>query len=572
MAGRWLALIALLSWNASAAPWNLTRSDHFEIYSQVDSDHTRPLFAWFEQLRAFFLSQPIVPIRDLPSVRVVLFASVKDYDQFRIQPASDAYYAGSDNRRYIAMVDDARRHRIAAHELAHVALAAGSDHIPTWLSEGLAEFFSTVSIDSHASEVGAEVPAHLQALRRSPWIPLPQLLSDPALRDDRASAGLFYAESWALTDMLLLSPEYAPRFPDLLHSQSLTSTLGKPTEDAERDLHTWIANRSARPIRYSGSVTPTVPTQTSAVSDFNMTLVLADMLAAGGELDHAEALLRALARDAIHTSDVSASLGRVALQRGDKDAARKEWKRAIDRGSTDADLCYRYALLVDAAGLPVTEIRAALERAVALRPDFDDARYRLALLEKNAGHYEEAVAQLRAMRAVAPARAFDYWDALADALNELGRRDDAIAAARHAAEHATTARQRATAAQLIYFAQTDLAVQFARDSSGRAQIVTTRVPHQSADDWNPFIEAGDDLRTVRGELLEIDCTTATTRIRVGQLLLAIPDPSRVRMRNAPDEFVCGPQEDVSIQVQYAAAKDGVLDGLVRGIDFDPPKN
>jgi len=81
---------------------------------------------------------------------------------------------------------------------------------------------------------------------------------------------------------------------------------------------------------------------------------------------------------------------------------------------------------------------------------------------------------------------------------------------------------------------------------------------------------GDDVRTVRGLLREIDCD-AVTEIRVdsgGALLtLAIPDPSRVQMRNAPEEFVCGPQENVLVQVQYAASKNGAADGLVRGIEF-----
>ena len=50
---------------------------------------------------------------------------------------------------------------------------------------------------------------------------------------------------------------------------------------------------------------------------------------------------------------------------------------------------------------PAGDIRPALERAVALEPDFDDAHYQLALLEKNAGHYEAAIREFHAMRIVA---------------------------------------------------------------------------------------------------------------------------------------------------------------------------
>ena len=91
--------------------------------------------------------------------------------------------------------------------------------------------------------------------------------------------------------------------------------------------------------------------------------------------------------------EVLAALGTIALTRGDTGGAVASWKRAVELGVADADLCYRYAVLADGRGLPV---RAALERALALRPDFDDARFKLALLEKNAGHAEAAVDQLRA--------------------------------------------------------------------------------------------------------------------------------------------------------------------------------
>ncbi len=344
----------------------------------------------------------------------------------------------------------------------------------------------------------------------------------------------------------------------------------KSIPGVETDLHAWIGSHSDKSMLLAGESAAALRSDASPVPDFAARSVLADMLAAAGELDRAEELLRNLAREAPDTADVSVALGSIALRKGDKDAARREWKRAINQGATDAGVFYRYALLADQAQLPAVEIRSALERAVALRPDFDDARYRLALLEKNTGHFDAAVVQLRAMRTVAPARAFSYWIAMADALNELERRDESATAARIAAQHASTQQEKARAAQLAYFAQTDLTVQFARGENGQARMVTARVPHQSAEDWNPFVEVDDDVRTVRGHLREIDCD-AVTEIRVdsgGALLtLSIPNLSRVQIRNGPEEFVCGPQENVLVKVQYAASKNGAADGLVRGIEF-----
>jgi tetratricopeptide (TPR) repeat protein len=206
-------------------------------------------------------------------------------------------------------------------------------------------------------------------------------------------------------------------------------------------------------------------------------------------------------------------------------------------------LCYRYAGLAGQAGLGPDHIRPALERAIQLEPQFDDARFQLALLEKNAGRYDAALRQFQAMRTVPDARAYAYWLALADSFNELGCREEAQSAARHAVEHAATAAERARAAQQSYIAQTDPGVQFARDLNGNSRLVITRIPHQTAG-WNPFIEPGDDVHHLRGDLREIDCAGIVTTIRIeaaGTIVtLAIPDPQHVQMRYAPDEFVCGP--------------------------------
>ncbi len=204
-----------------------------------------------------------------------------------------------------------------------------------------------------------------------------------------------------------------------------------------------------------------------------------------------------------------------------------------------------------------------------LQPDFDDARYQLALLEKNAGRYQAALEQFQAMRTVEGPRAYAYWLALADTFNELGRREDAEAAAGHAAEHASTAAERARAAQQTYIAQTDFGVRFARDPDGQLKLTATRIPHQTADP-NPFIEPGDDIQHLQGKLREIDCGKTTT-IGVeaaGKLVrLAIPDLQHVQMRHAPAEFVCGPQTPTPVMIEFARARNGNAEGEVRGMDF-----
>jgi len=564
--------------------WRLTKSEHFEIYSQSADDTARSALLWFEQLRAFFLQQTGLKLDHSPAVRVIGFRSPKEYEPYRLHAIADAYYVASGSRDYIVMAGlGAGEFPVAAHEYAHLILRACGLNDPPWLNEGMAEFYSTVRIGAHGSNLGAAPLANIQTLRRSSWMPLSAFLALPAgsLGEDRGRAGLYYAQSWALAEMLLLSPEYGSRFPELIATlssgapslQTLTNMYAKSPDAITRDVHAWVDERQRfTPVALPGVVADAVAIRVSEVSPWRARALLADLLLTSGQLDRAEALYRDLAKQSPGSAEVYAALGTIGLRQGDYSRARQEWKRAIDHGINDATLCYRYAALADMAGLPPAEIQPALERAISLQPDYDDALYKLALLEKNQGRYDAALGRLRAMRNVAPARAFSYWSAVSDTLNELGRSGEAEAAARQAADRATTPSERAEAIRLEYFAQTELAVAFAPDAAGRPRMVTTRVPHNTQN-FNPFIEPNDDIRRVQGTLSEIDCNGKMMRFFVntptGRLALAIPDPTHVQMRNAPPEFTCGPQHAAAVVVEYAVAKNKATssDGVVRGLEF-----
>lgn len=560
--------------------WRLARTEHFAVYSQASGERARSILSRFEQLRAFFLEQTAFRADQVPPVVVLAFNSSKEYEPYRLGPAADAYFAAADARNYIVIgAGTPREFGIVAHEYAHLILHASGTHLPPWLGEGLAEFFSSIHISEQGTSLGGDLPARSQVLRRRTWLPVSELLTlsgNAPLRENRQFAEMFYAESWALTDMLLRSPRYARNFAELqtkiasgeLSLTALAHVYGTSAEDVTRDLRAWIGHHSTAPLELAGVNLASIPAEIFEVTDIEARLRIADALFAAGELDRAETLYRTLQMDTPDSAEVSAALGTIALRRGNQAVARAEWKQAVDAGIADATLCYRYALTAEQAHTGDEEVRAALERALALQPDFDDARYHLALLQRNAGEYDKAVANLRAMKNIPPARAYAYWMALADALNELDRRDQAKAAALCAQEHATTATERAQAAQLAYIAETDLAVQFTRTADGRSELVTTRVPHLAHS--NPFIESTDDLRTIQGTLREIDCTGPATRFAIespdGLLQLSIPDPSRVEMRHAPADFVCGPQPGMSVTVEYAVSSVKGQ-GIIRGMEF-----
>ncbi len=584
-----LALFVPLGCRGADSAWTLVRSPHFQIYSQLGENDGRSIALTLEQLRTFFLTSGALGVHaglenDRP-VRVLQFATTSAYASFRPRESADAFFRGSEAVDYIVLgpAGPNRPHTLA-HEYAHLVLHSAGIHLPSWFAEGVAEVFSSVDITPRASLIGGDLPARSQVLRKHALIPLEKLLTmdeDDPLRSRREDASLFYAESWELTHMLLFSPQYSRKAGALwaafntgvLEGPALVSLYGRSLETIDSDLRTWIdVPKSAVPL-------PGIPRRdqrlrASSVSQADSESVLAALVLASGDLDRAQAIYRSLQSERSSDPAVAATLGTIALRKHDEVKATLEWKRAFDLGMRDPVLCYQYATLLESAHAPDDQIAAALERAIELKPGYDDARFRLGLLESSRQNYAAALEQLRAMRSVPHARAYGYWLAIASALLETDQRPAAKAAAEKAVRFAATPDERELAALMKLDTETDVTVQFARDSQGNLQMVTRRKPH-GATGWNPFIELGDQIRTVTGRIRKVECNAgAITGLEIGDtspgVRVSLPDPSHVLIEGGKPEFYCGAGDGRKATIEYAATPDGEgRAGILRGMHFKP---
>jgi hypothetical protein len=583
-----LAVFVPLGCRGSDSGWTLARSPHFDVYSQFGEHDGQSIALILEQLRAFFLTTGALEANaarqhDRP-VRVLQFATTSGYASFRPRASADAFFLGSEAVNYIVLAPARpNRARTLAHEYAHLVLHSAGIHLPPWFAEGIAEVFSSLDITPRESLIGGDLPVRAQVLRKHALIPLERLLTmaedDPSrsLRDD---ASIFYAESWELTHMLLFAPQYRPKAGALwaafssgvVEAPALASIYGRSLERIDSDLRAWIdAPKSTMPL-------PGIPAQDQAlrasrVDQADSDAVLAALILASGDLDRAEGVYRTLQTERTSDPAVAATLGSIALRKHDDLKAIREWKRAFELGVTDPVLCYQYASLLEDAHAPDDQIAAALRRAIELKPGYDDARFRLGLFESSRQNYAAALEQLRAIRSVPRTRAYSYWLAIASALLETDQRLAAQAAAQKAVAFAGTPDEREAAALLELDTRTDMTVQFARDSQGHLRMVTARKAH-GATGWNPFIEAGDQIRTVTGEIRKVECTAGSiTGFEIGDtsasVRVSLPDPSHVLIEGGKPEFYCGADDGRKVTMQYAAkaAQDGT-EGILRGMHFE----
>jgi tetratricopeptide (TPR) repeat protein len=550
-----------------------------EVYSQTDGETAQSVFLWFEQLSAFFEQKGLLGTGQ-PVLRVICFRE-QDYEQYRLSPIADAYYATDDGRDYIVMATPKpKAFGTAAHEYTHYVLHFSGLKLPAWLSEGLGEFFSTIRSAKGGYEVGGDLPARTQTLQRSRWLPINELLEiKPTTRQD---AAIFYAQSWALADMLMTSLPYAGHFGELVSefnagmgaSEVFRKVYGRSLGEVATDVQNWRPG-STQLVLSSAPKSPAGDLSELSVRQVNS--LLAGVSFVSGHLDQARCQYERLLSQSPDDADSRAALGAIALRLGNREEALRQWRQALSDNVKDSELCYRYALLAEEAGLGAPVVKAALERAVALAPAFDDARYKLALLENDSGDYRLAIEQLRAMRVPAGARRYHYWSVMASALTEMDERQEAQEAAQQAEKAAETEPEKLSARRMAYIAATDLKVRFATDSQGRGQMVTTRVQH-GATDWNPFVESSDRMQHATGKLAEVLCTAEKltgflVRTSQGSVTVEVPDPLHVLMRNGPSEFFCGRTQETTVEADYAVvAEAGKVRNVLRGMTFQRDPN
>lgn len=128
----------------------------------------------------------------------------------------------------------------------------------------------------------------------------------------------------------------------------------------------------------------------------------AEVLVRAGRYDEAWAVgRRALECDERHVPTLKAII-RASLAQGRHDLAESVLTQALAIRETDPELHFMQGTLLSKKPGRVREALEELRRAVALRPDYAEARMALGTLELSAGNYAEAVAHFEAVDRVVP--------------------------------------------------------------------------------------------------------------------------------------------------------------------------
>ncbi len=437
---------------------------HFEVYTTEPEARARAAILHFEQVRSFFLqASPFGKALDAP-VRIVAFSSAGQYDPYRMNDASDAFYTRDEKRDYIVMQDlDPEHYHYAVHEYTHLVIAHSGLKIPLWMNEGWADLNSTLKPKGSKAMVGDMIPGRRDALTRGGWIPLAELdkvnQSSP-MYSERNQASVFYAESWAFMHMLFLAPEYRKQFDAFVGATAAGKSiadvcqevLGKPVTTVQADLEEYL-----RRDKLYGAVFPiklTVPDEDPGVvpvDAFESGLVLANLLAVTHRPEKAKAAYEALGKQYPGRPEVDEGLGYLALGEGQRGNAMAAFTKALAEGSRDAAMCFRLAMLTRDETTDRTETIRALKRAIELQPENTEARMQLGIALLESKDYTGSLRELQQIRKVTEKDAAWYFSATAFDYARLGEYGEARKNADTAKKWAKTPQEISEADKILHF-------------------------------------------------------------------------------------------------------------------------
>lgn len=236
------ALFCVLPLQARAAAWVRVETPNFVVLGEASEKRVREVAEQFERFRQALgrVLPGAATTAAVPTI-VIVFDTQRSFEPYRPRFNGKSievggYFVATNNQNLVALAfeDRDRALRTVFHEYAHLVVANLVRDLPVWVSEGLAEYYSTFSVqdEGRTAVMGTPIVEHLFRLNQERLIPHQELLAvdqSSSLYNEGERRSVFYAQSWALVHMLTMGKPDQSRA--LAEYVTLTAT-GTPSAQA----------------------------------------------------------------------------------------------------------------------------------------------------------------------------------------------------------------------------------------------------------------------------------------------------------------------------------------------------
>src|SRR6266852_4667698 len=278
-----------------------------------------------------------------------------------------AFFQPGEDVNYIAVTPAPQLPNVVLHEYVHLMLRDNVGSLPLWITEGLAESYSTFEMGGKQNEftIGRALDRHLATFANAmQFMPLKKLLEvkrNSPEYNEQSKQGTFYAESWAFVHYLILGPNAKRRtqFAQLL----IALTRGDPFEESfseafqtdygtlEDEVRGYIRNQKSWPtMKVTSKENLQVDVRsmnTTTLSEGEYEFYLGDLLLHMNRLADAETHLTTAASKSPSNSGAQASLAILRIRQKKYDEALALLKKAVEADSKNPMVNFYYAYAMD---------------------------------------------------------------------------------------------------------------------------------------------------------------------------------------------------------------------------------
>jgi tetratricopeptide (TPR) repeat protein len=471
-------LLALPILGAKHENWVEVRSPNFVVICNAGEKQARKAALQFEQIRTLFRnSLAVASAHATPKITILAVKDEKSLSELlpEFWTKGHAHVAGYFSYRmdqfYIAVNLDAQGDnpfKTVYHEYYHSLTMPYFPNLPTWLAEGLADFFGNAEISGDNATMGKPDPGQLMELRQNKLIPLDVLFkvdrSSPYYNEQNKTS-VFYAESWALTHYLMIGDNQSHRqaLLDFASALSRGESTNEAAAKAFGDINKLQSNLSKYVARFSFSFyqtkapaeLPPSDLRSRTLSDAEANAYRGGFFANRGRIPEAKAMLEEAVQLDPNLALTYQNLALAQFFGGERDAALTSASRAISLDSKNAVTRYLRAYLnTHGSGTrDNSQVEADLREAIALNPNFAPPYGELAwFLAGRNQNLPEALAFGQKAVTLEPANTSYQLD-LAQVLVHMQRYDEAQMLVVRAREGASDPQQRARVEEFLNYVQ-----------------------------------------------------------------------------------------------------------------------
>lgn len=397
---------------------------------------------------------------------------------------------------------------------------------------------------------------------------------------------MFYAQSWALTHMLQLSPEYRAGFAKFAQQiesgadavAAMQGAYGRTIPQIQNDLARYMSGNRFFGVNFDIKLKNKLETVAAeAANTTEMNIVLAALLAGAGKKSEAVKLLDDLKSNDPNDPSVAVAYGYLHWRQGEYNDARASFERAYKLGTSNPRVLYDLARMLRGGDSALAA--KALLRLKSFGPLDVETKLLLGEIQLARKQYGAAHSTLSDITRVSSEEAFRLMRIRALAYDGMSANEEALDAAKKALDYARDENGKQIAASILRYlnAKNDRAEQKASDlpEAVLAAVAKSeggptfdedeirdgkRFPDQTGNMMQDVKRSpsGKPLQLVRGEFTALECkgqlAIVVLKTSEGQRQFLIREPGSLIATNKGKameiDLTCGPQPAKPVAVWY----------------------